>query len=53
MIAKAIVLLHFVTGRIVFGWELPFMAVVTDRIAIFGRLLMAMSCSLFMRKFDF
>lgn len=46
MIANAIVVLYFVTGRIIFGWEHLFMAVVTDRIAIFGRILMALSGSL-------
>jgi len=43
MIANAIVVLYFITGQIVFGWEHLFMAVVTDRIAILGRILMALS----------
>jgi len=43
MIANAIVVLYFTTGQIVFGWEHLFMAVVTDRIAILGRILMALS----------
>lgn len=46
LIADAIVVIYSGTGRIVFGWEHLFMAVVTDRIAIFGRILMALSGSL-------
>jgi len=45
MIANAIVVLYFITGSIVFSWEHLFMAVVTDRIAIFGRILIALSGS--------
>lgn len=45
MIANAIVVAYFITGRIISGWEHSFMAVVTDRIAIFGRLVMALSGS--------
>jgi len=43
MIANAIVVLYFITGQIVFGWKHLFMAVITDRIAILGRILMALS----------
>ena len=50
MIANAIVVLYFITGRIIFGWEHLFMAVVTDRIAIFGRILMALNGYLRPRK---
>lgn len=46
IIANAIVVLYFITGRIIFGWEHLLMAVVTDRIAIFGRVLMALSAIL-------
>lgn len=43
MIANVIVTIYFATGVIVFGWEHLFMAVITDRIAIFGRILMTLS----------
>jgi len=43
MIANVISVLYVITGTIVFGWEHLFMAVITDRIAIFGRILMALS----------
>lgn len=43
LIANFIVVLYIVTGNIIFGWEHLLMAVLTDRIAIFGRLLMALS----------
>lgn len=35
--------LYIITGFIPFGWTQPLMAVVTDRIAIFGRILMVLS----------
>jgi hypothetical protein len=35
--------LYIITGFLPFGWTQPFMAVVTDRIAIFGRILMVLS----------
>jgi hypothetical protein len=35
--------LYGITGFIPFGWNQPLMAVVTDRIAIFGRILMVVS----------
>lgn len=34
--------LYVITGIIPFGWNQPFMAVVTDRIALFGRFLMVL-----------
>lgn len=34
--------LYIITGIIPFGWTQPLMAVLTDRIAIFGRILMAL-----------
>ncbi len=43
MVANTIVALYLITGRIVFGWEHLFMAVVTDRIAILGRAFMGLS----------
>lgn len=45
MIANSIVSLYLATGCIAFGWSHLFMAVVTDRIAIFGRVLMALSAT--------
>jgi len=42
MIANAVVVLYLITGVIAFGWEHLFMAAITDRIAIFGRILMAL-----------
>ena len=50
MIANAIVVIYLITGAIIFGWEYLFMAVVTDRIAIFGRILMALNGQLRPRK---
>jgi len=35
--------LYIITGFLPFGWTQPLMAVVTDRIAIFGRILMVLS----------
>jgi len=35
--------LYIITGFLSFGWTHPLMAVVTDRIAIFGRILMVLS----------
>ena len=49
-IAGAIVAFYLTTGRVIFGWEHLFMAVVTDRIAIFGRILMALSGVVMKRK---
>lgn len=43
LIASTIVLIYFITGTIIFGWEHLFMATITDRIAIFGRILMALN----------
>jgi hypothetical protein len=45
MIANAIVVLHLATGWIAFGWSHLFMAVVTDRIAVSGKVLMALSAT--------
>jgi len=50
MIANAIAVIYLITGAIIFGWEHLFMAVVTDRIAIFGRILMALNGHLRSRK---
>lgn len=43
MIANAIVVLHLATGWIAFGWSRLFMAVVTDRIAVSGKVLMVLA----------
>lgn len=42
--------LYGITGFLPFGWTHPMMAVVTDRIAIFGRILMVLSLPM-MREF--
>lgn len=46
--------LYTITGFLPFGWTHPLMAVVTDRIAIFGRILMVLSLPMireFMQRF--
>jgi len=46
--------LYIITGFLPFGWTQPLMAVVTDRIAIFGRILMVLSLPMmweFMQRF--
>lgn len=43
VVANTIVALYLITGRIIFDWEHLLMAVVTDRIAILGRVLMGLS----------
>jgi hypothetical protein len=46
--------MYIISGLIPFGWNQPLMAVVTDRIAIFGRILMVLSLpvmSEFMHRF--
>ena len=40
LVANTIAALYTATGILLFDWTQPFMAVVTDRIAIFGRILM-------------
>jgi len=45
MIANVISTLYATTGSLAFGWSQPFMAVVTDRMAIFGRILMTLNLS--------
>jgi hypothetical protein len=45
MIANVISTLYATTGSLAFGWSQLFMAVVTDRVAIFGRILMALNLS--------
>lgn len=45
MIANVIVSLYLATGWIAFGWSHLFMAVITDSLAIFGRVLMALSAT--------
>jgi hypothetical protein len=54
MVANTIVGLYVVSGILPFGWTQPFMAVVTDRIATFGRLLLVFSLPMmweFMQRF--
>lgn len=46
--------MYIISGFIPFGWNQPLMAVVTDRIAIFGRILMVLSLPMmqeFMQRF--
>lgn len=44
--------LYGITGFLPFGWTQPLMAVVTDRIAIFGRILMVLSLPLIRALFE-
>jgi hypothetical protein len=43
MVANIVSTLYVTTGFLPFGWSQQFMAVVTDRAAVFGRILMALS----------
>jgi hypothetical protein len=43
LVSMPIPMLYIAAGYIPFGWTQPLMAVVTDRIAIFGRILMVVS----------
>jgi len=43
IVTGLIVTLYLITGFLPFGWSQPLMAVITDRIAIFGRILMVIS----------
>lgn len=45
VVANVISTLYATTGILAFGWSQPFMAVVTDRMAIFGRIMMALGVS--------
>lgn len=38
-----IVLIYLITGMVIFGWEHLLMAAITDRISIFGRILMTLN----------
>jgi len=46
LIANVIAGLFTVTGILLFDWSQPFMAVVTDRLAIFGRILMVIDLAI-------
>ena len=50
IVANSISTLYATTGILAFSWSQPFMAVVTDRMAIFGRILMALSVPVKIRK---
>jgi uncharacterized membrane protein len=43
LVSMPIPMLYIAAGYIPFGWNQPLMAVVTDRIAILGRILMVVS----------
>jgi hypothetical protein len=43
LVSMPIPMLYIAAGIIPFGWTQPLMAVITDRIAIFGRILMVIS----------
>jgi hypothetical protein len=43
IVTGLIVTLYLITGFLPFGWSQPLMAVVTDRVAIFGGILMLIS----------
>jgi hypothetical protein len=43
LVSMPIPMMYISAGYIPFGWDQPMMAVVTDRIAIFGRILMVVS----------
>jgi len=50
IVTGSIVILYLTTGFLPFGWSGPLMAVITDRISIFGRILMVLSLPM-MRDF--